>query len=229
MYIRVRTLDLGTRFLAHIRPNPFFLAHSRFLVVSLIIFITPQQQQHINNNNSMANFRPNPYKNNKSPPAPPPPSTGPVKNPYSKLAASIFVSNKKQCQFANESPAANACPTVINNLDNGVIEKLQSVVISIFEVFAGGLLCSSCDKHISVSPGIGLGDEKTSASNSSIACRPTSAVSFQVFLMHEVVQPLVQFQQACSKIRGSLHRILAHRNAVRPVAVWTIRQTSTSF
>jgi hypothetical protein len=42
-----------TPFFAHIRPNPifcFFLAHSRYLVVSLIIFITPQQQQHINNN-----------------------------------------------------------------------------------------------------------------------------------------------------------------------------------
>ena len=127
----------------------FFMAHSRYLVVSFYIFITQQQQQHINNNNKMANFRPNPYKKKKSPPAPPPPSTGPVKNSHSKLAQT-FVPNKKQRQFANESPAAKACSTV-PNLNNGVVEKLHSVPISIFEVFAGGLFCSSCDKPVSIS------------------------------------------------------------------------------
>jgi hypothetical protein len=130
----------------------FFMAHSRYLVVSFYIFITPQQQQHINNNNKMANFRPNPYKKKNSPLVSPPPPTNPVKNPYSNLATPIFVSNKKQRQLANESPAANPCFNgVINNLDNGVVEKLHSVPTSIFEVFAGGLFCSSCDKPVGIS------------------------------------------------------------------------------
>ena len=85
MYIWVRTLIFALLFGPH--PfKPWFL----LLFLNYWPWVWLFSSHHNNNNNNMATTRSNPYKK-KSLLAPPPLSTGPIKNPYTKLAP-IFVS-----------------------------------------------------------------------------------------------------------------------------------------